>query len=164
MTRDLALQRFAWRKWSYSGLKKRIDGAHEPGENEAKGGYDESKAVTSSTDFPDITVDTGSTANDSTDADSTDTDSTRSGRGRVFFPDRPSGREFGSLVHTLLERFDPNEAEFMNNVETELRRRPRTISQTVVPHLLEGFERMVQSPLGSLFGGRTLAEIPGVNR
>lgn len=154
MSRDSSLQRFAWRKWSYSGLKKKIDGSHEPAENEPEGGYDEPKGATKSTAALDITF----------DADSADTDSTRSGRGRVFFPDRPSGREFGSLVHTLLERFDPNTADFMTNMEAELRRRPRTISQAVVPQLLEGFERMVQSPLGSLFDGRTLTEIPGTDR
>ncbi len=81
----------------------------------------------------------------------------------------PSGATFGSLVHAVLEHTDPDapdhggdlRAELVHHIETQRVRWPVAVP---TDELAQALVAVCTTPLGPLFGGRTLAEIPQTDR
>jgi exodeoxyribonuclease V beta subunit len=77
----------------------------------------------------------------------------------------PSGATFGSLVHAVLEHADPAaperggdlRAELAHHVEVQRVRWPVGVG---TDELVEALLAVCATPLGPLFGGRTLGEVP----
>jgi exodeoxyribonuclease V beta subunit len=77
----------------------------------------------------------------------------------------PSGATFGSLVHAVLEHTDPAaperggdlRAELAHHVEAQRVRWPVGVG---TDELVEALVAVCATPLGPLFGGRTLGEVP----
>ncbi len=81
----------------------------------------------------------------------------------------PSGATFGSLVHGVLEHADPAapdhggdlRAELVRHIETQRVRWPVGVS---TDELADALVAVCSTPLGPLFGNRTLAQVPLVDR
>jgi exodeoxyribonuclease V beta subunit len=81
----------------------------------------------------------------------------------------PSGATFGSLVHAVLEHADPAaperggdlRAELVHHVEVQRVRWPMGVS---TDELADALVAVCRTPLGPLFGDRTLAAIPLADR
>ncbi len=72
----------------------------------------------------------------------------------------PSGATFGSLVHAVLENADPGAADFVAELETQVRRQLRWWSVDVAPaELASALVPMNETSLGPLAGGLTLRQI-----
>jgi exodeoxyribonuclease V beta subunit len=79
--------------------------------------------------------------------------------------DLPTGATFGSLVHAVLEHADPAaperggdfRAELVHHIEGQRVRWPVAVATEAVA---EALEQVGSSPLGPLFGGKTLSQIP----
>lgn len=145
--RTSAVQRFAWRKWSYSRLVRdrhggegdaAEDGAVGNDENPQGEGDERNRALSASRL---VTVSPG-----------------------IEFPDHLQGTRFGSLIHGLLEGLDPSAEDFGDRLERALRTRRRTLSEEAASRLVTALGAVVRSPLGSLFEDRTLAAIPAADR
>jgi exodeoxyribonuclease V beta subunit len=141
-----------WRRTSYSGLIRADEsGGHGAvtSEPEQTGREDE--------DEPETAADGSHALRDGRSATSSTT-------GEVPVSPMahlPAGATFGSLVHAVLEHADPDapdlETELLGHVREQLRwwyvaAAPEDIAAALVP--------VVQTSLGPLAGGRTLAEIP----
>lgn len=128
-----------WRRTSYSGLIRVEETAHVSSEPENAGKddepFDEGEALG-------VSETTGAT--------------------RSPMADLPAGATFGSLVHAVLEHTDPDapdglEAELSRHVAEQLRWWPVAAAPAA---LVAGLVPLHHTPLGSLAGGLTLAEIP----
>lgn len=145
--RTAALQRFAWRKWSYSRLVRDRHGREADDATDGATGADEylqgfaddQSRVPPLEDV--VTVSPG-----------------------IEFPDHLQGTRFGSMIHGLLENLDPAAEDFSERLEQALRSRRRTLTEDAASRLLAALGAVVRSPLGSLFEDRTLADIPAVDR
>lgn len=145
--RTAAVQRFAWRKWSYSRLVRdrhgresdeATDGATGADED-LQGFADDQNRLPSRADA--VTVSPG-----------------------IEFPDHLQGTRFGSLIHGLLEDLDPAATDFGDRLERALRTRRRTLPEGAASRLVTALDAVVRSPLGSLFEDRTLATIDASDR
>lgn len=145
--RTAAVQRFAWRKWSYSRLVRDHHG-HEAddatdgaigGDEDLRGFADDQSRVPSLEEV--ATVSPG-----------------------IEFPDYLQGTRFGSLIHGLLEDLDPAAEDFGDRIERALRSRRRTLSDDAASRLTTALDSVVRSPLGSLFDDRSLSTIAATDR
>lgn len=145
--RTAALQRFAWRKWSYSRLVRHrhgrdgddaTDGAVGADE-EVQGSADDENRVPAPAEA--TTVSPG-----------------------IEFPDHLQGTRFGSLIHGLLEELDPAAEDFTDRLALALRSRRRTLPGDAPSRLVTALGAVVRSPLGPPFEDRTLATIAASDR
>lgn len=151
LTRSEPLARQTWRKWSYSSL---VAGRHEGW----SGRHDDRRP---GADEP----------NEAGENDSIESPDSSGGGGTsaeslplILFPDASKGNYFGSMVHTLFERLDPSHPEFESHLAVELSRHTWTWPEELVPDLTEALVQATRTPLGPIFGDRSLSMIPARDR
>ncbi|MGA0878687.1 MAG: UvrD-helicase domain-containing protein, partial [Ilumatobacteraceae bacterium] len=145
--RTTALQRYAWRKWSYSRLVRNHHGREADdategamaSDEDVQGGSDDENRVTSSPET--VTVSPG-----------------------IEFPDQLQGTRFGSLIHGLLEELNPASEEFGDRLERLLRTQRRVLPGDTADRMVVALGAVVRSPLGSLFEECTLSTIAASDR
>ncbi|MET0999102.1 MAG: UvrD-helicase domain-containing protein [Marmoricola sp.] len=145
----------AWRRTSYSGLIRAEEQSTAPGvdsEPEVEGTVDEAGETEAADEVAGM-VPTGSTdVHDGEDLPSP-------------MDDLPAGATFGSLVHAVLEHADPQAADFAAELATRVGEQRRWWSvDASTEALVAGLLPMQLTSLGPLAGGRTLADIPMVDR
>jgi exodeoxyribonuclease V beta subunit len=77
----------------------------------------------------------------------------------------PGGTQFGTLVHEVLERVDFASADLDAQLRTHIDDRLRWNPWPVAPEaLVKGLRATIETPLGPLFGGRRLRDLPRSER
>jgi exodeoxyribonuclease V beta subunit len=131
----------AWRRWSFSSISsgRPDDGLHGA---PISGGADEP------------------------DDDPSDLDDVSQPQGPVMpWADLRGGKEFGVMVHSVLERIDPTSAALELDLRREVTKELRNDRLDVgVTPTVTGLSAAIDTPLGPLFGGRRLADIPVADR
>lgn len=151
LTRVEPLARQAWRKWSYSSV---VAGRHEgwSGRNDdRRPGADEPGEV-ADTDLlePRLASDDEGTLAESLPF--------------ILFPDALKGNHFGSMVHTLFERLDPADPTFESLLAQEISRNRWSWPEALIPDLIKALVMATRTPLGPLFGDRSLSMISARDR
>lgn len=152
------LKRDHWRKWSYS---KVVEGRHEgmsrrigEGRNsDGRAGKDEPGEVEDL--VPPMTLNDTALKNIGITADTLPA---------VLFPDGLRGTTFGSMVHMLFEQLDPAAANFGTQLAAALTKKSWSLLPSMIPTLSHALEQVTHTPLGPLFGERSLAMISSRDR
>lgn len=156
--RDRVVGTKGWRRWSFSAIKAEREGSdhqHAPLEIvPVVGGADEGDDV--SGDAPDPFVTSPAVA----------TGSSTPGRAlTVPWADVAGGTAFGTLVHEIMERLDPTSDTLDDDVDQAVGMLQRRHRLRIEPQVIAaGVLTSLRTPLGPIFDGRTLSDIPTSDR
>lgn len=146
--RTTPLQRFGWRKWSYSRMSRHLHNREADDATDAAPGSDEDRRGQDD----DERFGAGSVPGGGAVA------------AGIEFPDHLSGTRFGSMVHGMLERLDPSAEGFQRELARLVGARGRTLSEDSATRLVSALVAAAETPIGGVFGDRSLAMIPGGDR
>ncbi|MEI8237980.1 MAG: UvrD-helicase domain-containing protein, partial [Actinomycetota bacterium] len=146
-TNGRRLADFMWRHWSFTAITKTLLQEWSPYTSSAPvvGGSDESEAADDPTQVPAAS----SSTNTST----------------MPLADVVAGAEFGTLVHSVLERIDPASSTLRDNLRDAVRVQTHRDGVKVdVEVLTDGLFAAIDTPLGTIADGLRLADIPASDR
>jgi len=135
-----SLHRPEWRRWSFTGITSDAHGEWAP---PVRGGNDEGDGEASGVDvsIPPAAAPPASV--------------------RMPWADVRGGKAFGVLVHTVMEGVDPAAADMRAHVRELVERAARRSRLEMPPSVIvDGVLSAMEAPLGPMFGGRRLLDIP----